>query len=146
MCHALLHSPISDAAQIVAANRSAAPSRNMIHRCTSILFQEFNVSVTYRLLCLPLYNRLTLETCAEANNSAFVHLKRSPAKFVPHLLTNEQKEQRKETCKNMVEMFNSDPYWLKNVITGDETWVYTFKIIIIRFIYSYRREETWLKA
>ncbi|UYV66543.1 hypothetical protein LAZ67_4002014 [Cordylochernes scorpioides] len=53
-----------------------------------------------------------------------LHLKRSPAKFVPHLLTNEQKEHRKETCKNMVEMFNSDPHWLKNVIAGDKTWVY----------------------
>ncbi|UYV63396.1 hypothetical protein LAZ67_2003952 [Cordylochernes scorpioides] len=28
-----------------------------------------------------------------------LHLKRSPAKFVPHLLTNEQKKHRKETCK-----------------------------------------------
>ncbi|UYV70842.1 hypothetical protein LAZ67_8000817 [Cordylochernes scorpioides] len=26
----------------------------------------------------------------------------------------------------MVEMFNSDPHWLKNVITGDETWVYGY--------------------
>ncbi|UYV71184.1 ACSL4 [Cordylochernes scorpioides] len=52
-----------------------------------------------------------------------LHLKRSPAKFVPHLLTNEQKGHRKETCKNMVEMFNSDPHWFKNVITGDETLV-----------------------
>ncbi|UYV64057.1 hypothetical protein LAZ67_2006419 [Cordylochernes scorpioides] len=51
------------------------------------------------------------------------HLKRSTAKFVPHILTNEH---RKETCKNMVEMFNSDPHWLKNVITGDETWVYGY--------------------
>ncbi|UYV79613.1 hypothetical protein LAZ67_18000032 [Cordylochernes scorpioides] len=56
----------------------------------------------------------------------YLHLKRSPAKFVPHLLTNEQKEHRKETCKNMVEMFNSDPHWLKNVITGYETWVYGY--------------------
>ncbi|UYV72859.1 hypothetical protein LAZ67_10001013 [Cordylochernes scorpioides] len=38
-----------------------------------------------------------------------LHLKRSPAKFVPHLLTNEQKEHHKETCKYMVEMFNSEP-------------------------------------
>ncbi|UYV74475.1 CPD [Cordylochernes scorpioides] len=29
-------------------------------------------------------------------------------------------EHRKETCKNMVKMFNSDPHWLKNVIPGDE--------------------------
>ncbi|UYV66788.1 hypothetical protein LAZ67_4002861 [Cordylochernes scorpioides] len=51
-----------------------------------------------------------------------LHLKRSLAKFVPHLLTNELKEHRKETCRNMVEMFDSDPHWLKNVIMGDETW------------------------
>ncbi|UYV85115.1 hypothetical protein LAZ67_X004616 [Cordylochernes scorpioides] len=55
-----------------------------------------------------------------------LHLKRSPVKFVPHLLTNEQKEHRKETCKDMVEMFISDPHWLKTVITGDETWVYGY--------------------
>ncbi|UYV63528.1 MVP [Cordylochernes scorpioides] len=55
-----------------------------------------------------------------------LHLKRSPAKFVPHLLTNEQKEDRKETCKNIVKMFNSDPHWLKNIITGNETWVYGY--------------------
>ncbi|UYV70384.1 hypothetical protein LAZ67_7002802 [Cordylochernes scorpioides] len=30
-----------------------------------------------------------------------LHLKRSPAKFVPHFLTNEQKEHRKETSRNM---------------------------------------------
>ncbi|UYV63275.1 hypothetical protein LAZ67_2003626 [Cordylochernes scorpioides] len=55
-----------------------------------------------------------------------LHLKRSAANFVPHLLTNEQKKHRKETCKNMVEMFHSDPHWLKIVITGDETWVYGY--------------------
>ncbi|UYV81493.1 hypothetical protein LAZ67_20001353 [Cordylochernes scorpioides] len=26
----------------------------------------------------------------------------------------------------MVEMFNSDPHWLKNAITGDETWVHRY--------------------
>ncbi|UYV70870.1 hypothetical protein LAZ67_8000927 [Cordylochernes scorpioides] len=56
-----------------------------------------------------------------------MHLKRSPAKFLPiYPLTNEQKEHSKETCKNMVEMFNSDPHWLKIVITVDETWVYGY--------------------
>ncbi|UYV66956.1 hypothetical protein LAZ67_4003449 [Cordylochernes scorpioides] len=59
-------------------------------------------------------------------NSSNLHLKRSPTKFVPHLLTNEQKEHSKETCKSMVEMFNYYPHWFKNVITGDETWVYGF--------------------
>ncbi|UYV62645.1 hypothetical protein LAZ67_2001397 [Cordylochernes scorpioides] len=38
----------------------------------------------------------------------------------------DMKEHRKGTCKNMVEMFKSEPHWLKNVITGDETWVYRY--------------------
>ncbi|UYV76353.1 hypothetical protein LAZ67_14000141 [Cordylochernes scorpioides] len=35
-------------------------------------------------------------------------------------------EHNKVMCKNMVEMFIPDPHWLKNVITGDETWVYGY--------------------
>ncbi|UYV68740.1 hypothetical protein LAZ67_6000616 [Cordylochernes scorpioides] len=68
---------------------------------------------------------LSFRTCQTIikNN---LHLKRSPAKFVSHLLTNDLKEHRKETCKNMVEMFNSDPHWLENVIRRNETWVYGY--------------------
>ncbi|UYV63329.1 hypothetical protein LAZ67_2003762 [Cordylochernes scorpioides] len=66
-------------------------------------------------------------------------LKRSPAKFGPHLLTNKQKENRKETCKSMVELFNSDPHWLKNVTTGDETWVYRYDIK------TKRQSSLWLE-
>ncbi|UYV75722.1 hypothetical protein LAZ67_13001137, partial [Cordylochernes scorpioides] len=82
-----------------------------------------NPKITFRELSEDL--DISFGTCQTIIKND-LHLKRSLAKFVSHLLTNEQKEHRKETCKKMVEMFNSDPHWLKNFITGDETWVYGY--------------------
>ncbi|UYV81702.1 hypothetical protein LAZ67_20002054 [Cordylochernes scorpioides] len=51
---------------------------------------------------------------------------RTSSKFVPRILTEEQKEVRMDVCKNMVEMTRTDPEWMQNIITGDETWVYQY--------------------
>ncbi|UYV78202.1 hypothetical protein LAZ67_16000471 [Cordylochernes scorpioides] len=53
-------------------------------------------------------------------------LKKTPAKFIPRLLTNEQKLCRLATCENMLEMTRTDPEWKDKIITGDETWVYDY--------------------
>ncbi|UYV73957.1 hypothetical protein LAZ67_11001587 [Cordylochernes scorpioides] len=39
----------------------------------------------------------------------------------------------------MVELFNSDPHWLKIVITGDETWVYRY------YPETKRQSSQWLE-
>ncbi|UYV84245.1 hypothetical protein LAZ67_X001654 [Cordylochernes scorpioides] len=49
---------------------------------------------------------------------------RTSSKFVPRILTKEEKEVRMDVCKNMVEMTRTDPEWMQKIITGDETWVY----------------------
>ncbi|UYV76559.1 hypothetical protein LAZ67_14001142 [Cordylochernes scorpioides] len=51
-------------------------------------------------------------------------LKKTPAKFIPRFLTNEQNLCRLATCENMLEMTRTDPEWKDKIITGDETWVY----------------------
>ncbi|UYV77361.1 hypothetical protein LAZ67_15000691 [Cordylochernes scorpioides] len=51
-------------------------------------------------------------------------LKKTPAKFIPRFLTNQQKLCRLATCENMLEMTRTDPEWKDKIITGDETWVY----------------------
>ncbi|UYV81788.1 hypothetical protein LAZ67_20002368 [Cordylochernes scorpioides] len=51
---------------------------------------------------------------------------RTSSKFVPRILTEEQKEVRMDVCKNMVEMTRTDPEWMQKIITGDETWVYQY--------------------
>ncbi|UYV82507.1 hypothetical protein LAZ67_21002605 [Cordylochernes scorpioides] len=53
-------------------------------------------------------------------------LKKTPAKFIPRFLTNEQKLCRLATCENMLEMTRTDPEWKDKIITGDETWVYDY--------------------
>jgi hypothetical protein len=53
-------------------------------------------------------------------------MKHVAAKFVPRLLSQEQKEFRAEVAQHLLETANSDPDFLKKVITGDESWVYGY--------------------
>jgi hypothetical protein len=46
------------------------------------------------------------------------------AKFVPKQLSQVQQQLRLEVARDMLECANTDPEFLKTVITGDETWVY----------------------
>jgi hypothetical protein len=50
------------------------------------------------------------------------------AKFVTHLLTDEQKANRVIVSQELFDQSNADENFLKNVITGDETWVYGYDI------------------
>jgi len=46
------------------------------------------------------------------------------AKIVPKNLTIEQKDNLKDVCLHLLERIQSDRNFLKNVITGDETWIF----------------------
>jgi len=48
------------------------------------------------------------------------------AKFVPKLLTMEQKQLRLEIAQNMLDCVESDSNFLNTVITGEESWVYGY--------------------
>ena len=52
--------------------------------------------------------------------------KRVAAKFVPRLLSREQKEFRAAVAQHLLETANNDPDLLKKVITGDESRVYGY--------------------
>ncbi|KAJ4427144.1 hypothetical protein ANN_24760, partial [Periplaneta americana] len=45
------------------------------------------------------------------------------AKFVPRLLSDEQKQHHVQICTELQERLVSDPDFLSKVITGDESWV-----------------------
>ena len=51
-----------------------------------------------------------------------LRLLRVLAKFVPKLLTKQQKKLRKEISKNIHDFENHDPEFMKTIITNDETW------------------------
>ncbi|XP_076066074.1 protein GVQW3-like [Oratosquilla oratoria] len=53
-------------------------------------------------------------------------MKRVAAKFVPNLLTAEQKQLRVEVSQGMLDSTNSDPDFMNTIITGDESWVYGY--------------------
>ena len=55
-----------------------------------------------------------------------LNLRRVSAKFVPKLLTEQQKVLRKEISEDMLDLANHDPKFIKTIITGDETWVYGY--------------------
>ena len=50
-------------------------------------------------------------------------MRRVSAKFVPRLLTDDQKENRVEISQELLANANSNENFPKNIITGDETWV-----------------------
>ena len=55
-------------------------------------------------------------------------MNRFTAKFVPRLLTEEQKQNRATIRQELLDRWNIDETVLKNVITGDETWVYGYGV------------------
>ena len=52
---------------------------------------------------------------------------RIAAKFVPRLLTDDQKQNRVDVSQELLDRANGDNF-LKKIITGDETWVYGYDV------------------
>ena len=86
-----------------------------------------------KVLAVILQNRrLTVREVAEkvgiCNSSCHLILtdklkmRRVAAKFVPRLLTDAQKENRVTISQELFDRSNADENFLKNVITGDDTW------------------------
>ena len=58
--------------------------------------------------------------------TTYLNTRQMSAKFVPHVLTVEQKQQRLSISLELRDRAASDSSFLGNVITGDETWVYGY--------------------
>ena len=55
-------------------------------------------------------------------------MRRVSAKFIPKLLTEQQKELRVEIAQKMLDCANNDLEFTKTIITGNETWVYGYDL------------------
>ena len=55
-------------------------------------------------------------------------MKRDSAKFVPRLLTEDQKHSRLNFCYDLREQVGNDPQILSKVVTRDETWCYGYDL------------------
>ena len=80
-------------------------------------------------------NRVTLKEMADELNltTKAIHkilhrdlgFSKKPARWVPRLLTEDQKQVRVDWCKKFLEMFsNGHSAEFKLLTTGDETWIY----------------------
>ena len=50
------------------------------------------------------------------------------ARWVPHLLTDKQKQSRVRLASQVIEKYDKcDPRCLEEIVTGDETWIYHFQ-------------------
>jgi hypothetical protein len=52
------------------------------------------------------------------------------AKFVPRILTVDQKQQCVNVCKELHQIASDDATFLTRVITGDESWIYSYYLEI----------------
>jgi len=57
-----------------------------------------------------------------------LNMRRSAAKFVPHLLNNDQRDHRVQVCTKLQKAVTHDPNFLSRVITGDESWLYNYDL------------------
>ena len=48
------------------------------------------------------------------------------ARWVPRLLTPNQKEQRADSCKELIELESKDTLFFDRIVAMDETWVHHF--------------------
>ena len=55
-----------------------------------------------------------------------LNMRRVAAKFVPRLLSHDQKHTRLTLCQELKNEIESDPNFLSKVITGDESWCYGY--------------------
>jgi histone-lysine N-methyltransferase SETMAR len=55
-----------------------------------------------------------------------LNMRRISARFVPKLLSDDQKAHRVSVHRELKQQARDDPNFISNVITGDETWVYGY--------------------
>jgi transposase len=82
--------------------------------------------------------RLTIREIAEEVNISFglcqailtedLAMTRVAAKFVPRLLSDDQKSRRLEVCEELKQRVEMGPHFMSRTITGDETWVYGYDL------------------
>jgi len=53
-------------------------------------------------------------------------MKRVAAKFVPRLLSEDQRTSRLDVCRELKDQLKTDPDILSKMITGDESWCYGY--------------------
>jgi len=57
-----------------------------------------------------------------------LNMRKVCAKMVSKVLSDEQKERRKELCLDLLQRIENEPDLLNSIITCDETWIFTYDL------------------
>ncbi|KAJ4445144.1 hypothetical protein ANN_06945 [Periplaneta americana] len=82
----------------------------------------FSTFVFSRKMTERIEQRYCIKFCQKLGEN----MNRVAAKFVPKLLSPEQKDLRRDVAQDLLDTANTDPGFLNTVITGDESWVYGY--------------------
>ena len=100
---------------------STCRSDNVINQVRTLVMQDRHITVR------ELADKVGVSIgSAHTILTAYLGLRRVSAKFVPKLLTMEQKQLCLEIAQDMLDCIESDSNFLNTVITGDESWVYGY--------------------
>jgi len=92
----------------------------MIERVCQIIHEDRHHTIDEASMLVGISHGTCHKTLTED-----LKMQRVTSKFMPRLLSVDQKQQRLDVCLHLKENAN-DPSFLSNVITGDETWVYAY--------------------
>ena len=105
--------------------RSGRPStsRNpeMVEKVRSLVLKDRRITI--REICDEV--EILIGSCQSILTEE-LGMKRVAAKFVPRLLTLDQKECRVTNSSDLLENARDNPFFLSSIITGDESWVYGY--------------------
>ena len=105
--------------------RSGRPSTSKTNE--NIVKVRDLVRSIHRLTIREMANELNLSFYAvQSILSEDLNMRRVSVKFIPKLLSDQQKQYRLEVSQELFNRAETDPDLLNRVITGNETWVYGY--------------------
>ena len=105
--------------------RSGRPTEcrnyNNVEKIAQLLLQNRHLSL--RMLAEEVN---TGKDTVRKNAVEYLRKRKICSHFVPHSLTQEQKDRRIAACRDFIATADSDPDFFKKIVTGDETWCFSY--------------------
>ncbi|KAK2724682.1 hypothetical protein QYM36_001247 [Artemia franciscana] len=114
---------------------------NVTHVC-KVLNSDHRLSI-----CLIAHMLNLLKSAVPVIVMMHLNMSKVCAKMVPEVHTDDQKLWQVEVCQENLNMYESDPQFLINLITGDESWIFEydpkeiFKVVHVGVSLSKKRQK-----
>jgi histone-lysine N-methyltransferase SETMAR len=98
-------------------------SRTKVNIADVVHLAKNDLRITPRIIaeCLKIFNTVVLRIMKED-----LRKRKLCARFVPHFLTPEQREDRITSCQDIIAMADAEKNLFNKNITGNETWCFSY--------------------